>query len=73
MSKIPIFILNNTGQRTSRKFKSLKRKQLREVFKAMDDLRLACAHFPNSTTDFDAANKALNSIKHDISVNNWGN
>jgi len=73
MKKIPDYALKNSRTYTSRKFKSLKRKQLRMAIKALSDLQGGCAYFPNSSTDVDAARKALELIKDDVSIKNWGN
>ncbi len=71
--QIPDFVLENTGTFSSRKFKSLKRKQLRIVSKAVDNLRAGCAYFPNGLNNIEIITEHVERIKYDISVKNWGN
>jgi len=69
--KLPKYLLDNTGCSTSREFKSMKRQELKNVMKAMDELERGAFFLPEFQK-FDDARKALKDLKEAMSVKNWG-
>lgn len=59
MKKIPDHVLHNTKTYTAREFKAQKRKQVREVLRALDELRTGCAYLPGGPREVDIATRAL--------------
>lgn len=72
--KITQDIINNCDipELTVREWKSRKRKQIREVIKAIKKMRLGCAFFPNGKTEIDELEEKAEQLKRVLSVDNWG-
>lgn len=69
--KVPKHVLKNLKLPTQRAFKQLKRKQLREMRKVMDELRRGSACMP----EFEEARRldnALSRLEEACSVEEWG-
>jgi hypothetical protein len=56
----------------ARGFKKSKRALIREISKLVSDLRLGCAFFPSGNKDCEVLQNAVDRIKADISIKNWG-
>lgn len=56
----------------ARAFKSEKRKQLREVLRAMEQLRSGCAYFPNGHQPVVAIKDQLEALAKELSAKEWG-
>ncbi len=69
---IPRHALKNSKCKSSREWKSLKRKQARLAKRAIDDLRQGCAYFPSDSYDVEDAAASIDRIIDDISVENFG-
>lgn len=70
---LPKHVLKNSKCKTSREWKSLKRKQARAAKKAIGELRSGCAYFPNDSNDVEEAANAVDRVIEDISIDNFGN
>ena len=71
MKTIPKYVLKNSGIKTTREFKQRKRKEIREVIRAMKNFQLGCAHAPGHES-FCTALKAAEETKDKCSLKNWG-
>lgn len=68
--QVPAHVVAMHG--SARAFKALKRRQLRQVQKALDALRTGCAFFPCGSGPIDEASKALTEIESAICEKSWG-
>jgi hypothetical protein len=71
MRKIPNFVLKNVGVRTSREFKQLKRKQVRDLEKSANELMRGLGCSP-AGLDMMAARGRILIIKDKLSIKKWG-
>ena len=69
---IPQWMLDNCGYGTARLFKRDKRREVRELARALDQLQIGCAWLPSGTTHPDAIQRHLNALKDELSAKNWG-
>jgi len=69
--KIPKYVLKNLGLQTQRQFKALKRHQIRQIMKALDDYRMGCAYC-HGRFDVGEIAKRLEKCKKQLSVKEWG-
>jgi hypothetical protein len=53
-------------------FRSLKRHQLRDLVKALDELRMGCAYFPCHEFPIDKIAEQVAILKDALSVKKWG-
>lgn len=56
----------------ARGFKSQKRQQLRQLKKALNDLRIGCAFFPCAMDPVDAIAERVQYLERELSIKNWG-
>jgi len=68
--KVPQHIVQMHG--TSRAWKRLKRKEVKAVLRAMEDLRLGSAYLPCGLKPVYAAIKALREIEQSVTEKSWG-
>lgn len=57
---------------SARAFRQTKRRALRQLIKALDELRLGCAHYPNGARAVEAINYEATLLQQELSVENWG-
>ena len=69
--KPPKWLLQREGL-TYRQWKSRKRRELQKVIKAMETYNLGCAYTPSKKREDITIQFALASLKHELSVKNWG-
>jgi len=69
---IPKFVLENMSLKTSREFKQLKRKQLREVKMVVDEYMTGCAYCPEYESTIENFFKVLKRMLEVHKVKNWG-
>ena len=67
----PKWLLEREGI-TTRQWKAMKRKELREVIKAFDYYRLGCAYCPGINGEVITIGKSLDKLKQSLSVKEWG-
>ena len=71
--KISKRVLRNMGLATQRQFKQQKRRELRDVQKAMDEFTFASAWVPGyEDGTVDRIRQDLAMLKEKMSVKNWG-
>lgn len=70
MMKISDFIADLYGSR--RAFRAEKRRQVREVERALGNLRNGCAYLPNGTVEVDQITAAVKVLRQITSVKEWG-
>lgn len=58
--------------KTIREWKAKKRKELKEVLKAVSEYQTGCAYCPGYETDTDELFKILKKMKESHSFKNWG-
>lgn len=73
MSAIPKYVLEAMDLKTTRQFKSRKRKELREIEKAVKEYQRGCAYCPGYETGISNLFKSVREIKILQSVKEWGN
>jgi hypothetical protein len=56
----------------ARTFKAEKRRHLREVKRAVDQLRLGCAYFPGGSHRVDAISDQIEELQRELSAKEWG-
>lgn len=71
MSEAPKWLLNQFGI-TQRQWKERKRRELRDVLKAMSVYHMGCAYTPNGEGEVGRITKDLESLAEKLSVRNWG-
>lgn len=69
---VPKYILSNLGLKRQREFKSLKRKQLREIIHAVGEYRTGCAACPEYGSDIQLLDQVLKRMKESHSAKEWG-
>jgi len=69
---IPPYVLENMGLKTTRQFKSRKRKELREIKKAISEYHRGCAYCP-CYDEIAELDKLLDKIQSMQSIKEWGN
>jgi hypothetical protein len=72
MSTIPDYVLRNAKVATRRLWKALKRRQLRALDKAVDDLRMGCAYFPDGAQRVETISKEVAALRRELSAMEWG-
>jgi len=68
---IPRFVLENMQLKTSKEFKQLKRKQLKEVKRVTDEYQSGCAFCPEYESTIEKFFKTLNRMLESHKVKNW--
>lgn len=66
------------GLTTDRQYKSLKRKQIRQVIAAIEELQLGCCELPGYNYDhtdclFRKMSDSAKELRERMKVKNWGN
>ena len=69
---VPPYVLKNMNIKTTREFKSRKRKELREIKKAVSEYHRGCAYTPGYD-EINELDKLLNKIQTMQSIKEWGN
>lgn len=67
---IPEHVIKQYG--SARAFRARKRKALRELQRALNDLRLGCGYFPNGSRGVDNIDYEIQILTRELSVKNWG-
>ena len=70
-SIIPEYVKRNMGLRGNRDYKQRKRREFRELLKAVDTFRTGCAWIPAHNVFVDATKK-LEKIRVALSIKEWG-
>lgn len=68
--EIPEHVIKQCG--SARAFRSRKRKALRDMERALSELRLGSAYFPNGSRGVSNIEYELKILKGELSVKNWG-
>ena len=69
-SIIPEYAKRNMGLRGNRDYKQRKRREFRELLKAVDAFRIGCARIP-AYTEFNSATQKLEEIRVALSIKEW--
>ena len=69
--RFPSLVLKTYKVKTSREFRSIKRRELREVIKAIDELRVGCYYLPDGGDAVDKMDKIAKDLKVQLQVKNW--
>ncbi len=69
--KLPSYITRQFGG-TSRSFKKIKRREIKELQRALDKFRLACAWVPYGPGRVGAIKANIDALKEEMSVRSWG-
>lgn len=79
MMKIPTHVIHNSKVENARQWKAKKRREARELKRALNVFRHGCAYLPSggvgrygASRDVDIINDAIDRIIDDLSVKNWG-
>lgn len=72
MRKIPSYVLRHSNTATARKWRAMKRRQVRAAIHATKELTTGCVYLPGGPDDVTTALDALKRIQDDCSVKNWG-
>lgn len=72
MSTIPEWVPRNAKVATRRLWKALKRRQLRTLDRALDDLRMGCAYFPGGAQRVEAISDQVKALRAELSAKEWG-
>ncbi|MCK5128148.1 MAG: hypothetical protein KAR42_17970 [candidate division Zixibacteria bacterium] len=70
---IPFYVLEAMKLKTTREFKSHKRKELREIKKALDKYHQGCAYCPGYENEIKELGKILKKLEELQSIKEWGN
>jgi hypothetical protein len=71
MIPLPEHIVQDYG--SSRAFKAAKRKQLRILKRALNDLRMGCAYFPVSGSSLvQVIDQQVRTLEWELAAKNWG-
>jgi len=70
---IPPYVLKNMGLKTTREFKSRKRKELREIKRALDKYYQGCAYCPGYENEITQIRNLLKKLEELQSIKQWGN
>lgn len=71
---IPRFVLRDTETFTARKWKSLKRQELKRAMKELEDFNSGCYYIPKEAfREYCEAREKLKKVQELLSVKNWGN
>lgn len=72
--KVPNHVKQLYGFKRARQFKSLKRQELRKIFKALDEFRVGSYYIPEEAyEEMLKIEKSIEQIKQNLSVKKWGN
>ena len=69
--EIPDFVADQYAGRR-RGFKQTKRKNLRALRRALNDLRMVCAYFPEGATRVDVIDQQIKALEWELSLKSWG-
>jgi len=69
--RVPKYVLKNSGIKTQRQWKELKRRQLRAAFKAMRKFQGGCYYTPDKG-QYCQVMRGLEQLKDMLSVKKWG-
>ena len=70
---IPPYVLENMKLKTTRQFKSRKRKELREIKNALAKYHQGCAYCPGYENEINELGKILKKLEELQSIKEWGN
>ena len=70
---IPPYVLENMGLKTTRQFKSRKRKELREIKNTLAKYHQGCAYCPGYENEITKLGKILKRLEELQSIKEWGN
>lgn len=70
MNEIPEHVIKQYG--SARAFRSRKRKALREIERALSELRLGSAYFPHGSRGVSNIEYELKILAKELSIKNWG-
>jgi len=71
-NQIPKYVLKNAGCKTTREFKQLKRRQVREAKKAVNELMKGAVHLPSLGLGLVTAYWKLEAVERELSIEEWG-
>ena len=69
--EIPDFIKKQYGG-TAHGFKAAARARCKKAIRAVNELRMGCAYFPESYYKVELISKTLEDLASELSVRNWG-